>query len=188
MDAVAPRRASGTPVHFVLFIHHVEELTAGLYIMVRNPEQLELLRTSTRDDFLWRPCGSGLYLLEEGDFKPQARFISCSQDIAADSAFSLGMLCRFRSELESHGAHRYKELYWECGAIGQQLYLEATSLQLSATGIGCFLDDVLHRMLGLEDDRFQTLYHFTVGRAIVDMRLTTLPPYFHLGAATPPAT
>ena len=179
--SVLPEAPETTPVHFVLFIHHVEGLERGLYLLVRNPDHLRTLKTATRSDFLWRDCGSGLYLLEPGDFTAQAKFISCSQDIASDSAFSLGMLCEFRGQLEEYGARRYKELFIECGAIGQQLYLEATSLHLSATGIGCFLDDVLHRMLGLEDDRFQSLYHFTVGRAIVDMRLTTLPPYYHLG-------
>ena len=117
-------------------------------------------------------------VLQEGDIVS----LDCGavyKGYVGDSAFSMGMLCDFKGQLELYGAHRYKELFWECGAIGQQLYLEATSLKLSVTGIGCFLDDVLHRMLGLENNRFQTLYHFTVGRAIVDMRLTTLPPYEH---------
>lgn len=179
MQSVAPAQPS--PVHFILFIHDVEGLEPGLYMLVRNTEQLETLRASTREDFLWDACDDGLYLLEAGDFKPQAKFISCSQEIASDGAFSMGMLCEYRPQLEQYGSHRYKELYWECGAIGQQLYLEATALGLSATGIGCFLDDVLHRLLGLRDDRFQSLYHFTIGHAIVDMRLTTLPPYYHLG-------
>ena len=79
--------------------------------------------------------------------------------------------------IRSYYAQRYKSLYWECGAIGQQLYLEATSLGLSATGIGCFLDDVMHRLLGLEGRDFQSLYHFTIGHAIPDMRLQTREPY-----------
>jgi len=181
MASVQPETPEQTPVHFVLFIHDVEGLERGLYLMARNPGRLEALRSATRSDFLWSDCGGGLYLLEAGDFRNQARFISCSQDIAADSAFSLGMLCEFDDQLQTYGARRYRELFVECGAIGQQLYLEATALQLSATGIGCFLDDVLHRMLGLEGTRFQSLYHFTIGRAIVDMRLSTLPPYYHLG-------
>ena len=37
----------------------------------------------------------------------------------------------FSYSFDSFGAQRYKELYWECGMIGQQLYLEATSLGLS---------------------------------------------------------
>ena len=106
-----------------------------------------------------------------------SKAISCSQDIASDGAFSLGMLCNFSEQIQIHGTHRYKELYWECGAIGQQLYLEATSLGLSGTGIGCFLDDRVHNLLGLKDNRFQTLYHFTVGRGYVDSRIQTKVAY-----------
>ena len=177
LASVAPALPETTPVHFLIFLHRVEGLEPGLYLQLRNPEHFDILRRSTRDDFLWRNCGDGLYLLEPGEFRAQAAFISCSQEIASDGAFSLGMLCEFRPQLEAFGARRYRELFAECGAIGQQLYLEATSVGLSATGIGCFLDDVVHRTLGLEEDRFQSLYHFTVGRAIPDLRLTTLPPY-----------
>ena len=103
--------------------------------------------------------------------------ISCNQEIAKEGAFSFGMLCNFSSSLEQHGAIGYKNLYHQCGTIGQILYLEATSLGLSATGIGCFLDDEFHALLGLRDQQFQSLYHFTIGRAIVDTRVSTLPPY-----------
>lgn len=50
-------------------------------------------------------------------------------------------------------------------------YLETTSLNLSATGIGCFLDDILHETIGLKTNQYQTLYHFTVGRGLADKRL-----------------
>ena len=161
----------------VLFVHDVETLESGLYLYALDPESPQKLKPLMRDAFAFAPVDTHLYLLERGDFRPQAKFISCSQDIASDGAFSLGMLCEFAPQIERHGPVRYKSLYWECGAVGQQLYLEATSLGLSATGIGCFLDDVMHRLLGLEDTRFQSLYHFTVGRAVVDMRLSTRPPY-----------
>ena len=162
---------------FVLFVHDVETLEPGLYLYLLNHDHLDALKTRMRSNLLFRPVGDGLFLLEPGDFRPQAKFISCTQDIAADGAFSLGMLCEFAPQLERHGPQRYKSLYWECGAIGQQLYLEATSLGLSATGIGCFLDDVMHRLLGLEGHDFQSLYHFTVGRAIPDLRVQTRAPY-----------
>jgi len=48
------------------------------------------------------------------------------------------------------------------------------------TGIGCFFDDPVHELLGLDDTRFQSLYHFTIGGPIVDDRLQSLPGYFHL--------
>jgi len=87
------------------------------------------------------------------------------------------MLCPFADEIVEHGAHRYKELYWECGAIGQQLYLEATAVGFQATGIGCYLDDVFHDLLGLKSNKFQSLYHFTIGKALVDERVLTRELY-----------
>jgi hypothetical protein len=39
---------------------------------------------------------------------------------------------------------------------------------------------LLHDLLGLKDDRFQSLYHFTIGGPVEDPRLRTLAPYAHL--------
>jgi hypothetical protein len=135
-----------------------------------------------KSDFLFEKADKELelYLLQTGDYRAIAKSISCSQDIASDGAFSLGMLCEFSNVIQEYGPYMYKELYYECGSIGQQMYLEATSLDLSATGIGCFLDDTLHALIGLKDSRYQSLYHFTVGRAIVDARISTRDPYEHL--------
>ena len=162
--------------HLVLFVNRVKECESGLYILVRNKRDLEDLKSLTKSEFLWKKTDlENLYFLQKADFKQISKEISCNQDIASDGAFSLGMLSNFSQQLHDNGAHRYKELYWECGAIGQQLYLEATSLGLSGTGIGCFLDDDMHRVLGLHDNRFQILYHFTVGRGYVDSRIQTRP-------------
>lgn len=164
--------------HLLLFLHRVEEFEEGIYILVRNPRDLAALKAAMYDDFLWQESAfENLYLLEPRDMKMQSQAISCSQAIASDGAFTLGMLCNYSEQLESFGTHRYKELYWECGAIGQQLYLDATSMGLSGTGIGCFLDDMVHSLLGIKDNRFQTLYHFTVGRGYVDSRIETQSPY-----------
>lgn len=164
-------------VSFVLFIHRVEGLERGLYIYVRDAKEVESLRAAMDPEFVWHDCSEGLYLLAQGDYRGAAQYISCNQEIAREGAFSFGMLCRFADVLDDRGAIGYKNLYHQCGMLGQMLYLEATSLGLSATGIGCFLDDEFHALLGLRDQRYQSLYHFTVGRAIVDTRITTLPPY-----------
>jgi nitroreductase len=72
---------------------------------------------------------------------------------------------------------RYRSRYRECGMVGQVLYLEAEAAGLRGTGIGCFFDDEMHRLLGIGDGAWQSLYHFTVGAAVDDPRLTTLPSY-----------
>ena len=164
--------------HLCLMVNRVQNYVSGLYILIRNQKDKESLQEQMHDSFSWGETDlDNLYLLEEKDLSVLSKSISCNQDIAADGAFSLGMLCNFSEQLQSHGAHRYKELYWECGAVGQQLYLEATSLGLSGTGIGCFLDDMMHGLLGIKDNRYQILYHFTIGRGNVDSRIMTKPAY-----------
>ncbi|MDD3817146.1 MAG: nitroreductase family protein [Thiovulaceae bacterium] len=164
-------------VHLILFIHDVAELPQGAYIFIRDALTCQELQKNLSSEFLWEEKLPSLYLLRLGDMRTFAKNVSCSQDIASQGAFSLGMLAPFAQELLACGTHRYRELYWECGAIGQQLYLEATSQGLSGTGIGCFLDDVMHDFLGLKSNLYQVLYHFTVGRGLRDTRILTKKPY-----------
>jgi SagB-type dehydrogenase family enzyme len=167
--------------HLLMFVHHVEGLNPGLYFFCRNEKDLPPLKQFSRPGFLWQPAGSGLplYLLEEGNYRQQAMMVSCHQDIAGSSAFSLGMIARFRNPITIE-PYRYRHLFWETGMIGQVLYLEAEAHGVRGTGIGCFFDDAVHDILGLQDNQYQSLYHFTVGQPIEDPRLTTYPPYGHL--------
>ncbi len=172
-------------VSLALFVHRVSGLEPGLYLLARDPSHRDVLRTTLRQEFLWQkpstcPDLLDLYLLFTGDARDTARIISCHQDIAAEGAFALGMLAEFEPSLNQQGAWFYPRLFWETGLIGQILYLEAEAAGLRATGIGCFFDDVMHQILGIEDHSWQSLYHFTVGRPIDDPRLKTLTAYFHL--------
>jgi SagB-type dehydrogenase family enzyme len=168
-------------VHLGLFVHRVRGLPPGLYALARDPEKVETLRTAMRREFLWQraigcPPGLHLYLLEEGDCQALAAELSCGQDIAGDGAFSLAMIADFTNSIESYGAAFYRNLFWETGMVGQVLYLEAEEAGVRATGIGCYFDDPVHEVFGLSRD-WQSLYHFTVGGHVEDVRLTTMPGY-----------
>ena len=169
-------------VHLVVFVHRVTGLDPGVYCLVRNPECLTELRTLCRSEFAWIsppgcPADLPLYLLTRGDSQEAARVICCYQDIASDGCFALGMVARFEEPLRKGGPGLYPRLYWECGYLGQVLYLEAERAGLRGTGIGCFFDDAMHRVLGLDGRAYQSLYHFTVGGPVEDTRITTLPAY-----------
>ena len=172
-------------VSLVLFVHRVERLDPGLYCLVRHPDHEPELRRRFRPEFAWRRPGAvaadlPLFLLAAGDTREAARQLSCGQAIAADGVFSAGMLARFRGTLEEHGPAAYPWLFRETGMIGQMLYLEAEAAGLRGTGIGCFFDDEVHRAVGLDDDAWQSLYHFTVGEPEDDGRLRTAGAYAHL--------
>ena len=73
--------------------------------------------------------------------------------------------------------HGYRELLREAGLIGQVLYLEAEAAGVRGTGIGCFFDDPMHETFGLSGERYQSVYHFTIGTPVLDSRIETGPPY-----------
>jgi len=191
-------------IHLVLFVHRVQGLAPGLYALCRHPDSRDRMKRAFRPELAWEPAAASdselpLYELVRADLRDLARVVSCVQDIAADGAFACAMLAEFDASLEELGPWMYRGLHWEAGLIGQVLYLQseamggmvalpeqrddavgvAASPGIRATGIGCFFDDQVHQLLGIEDgdSRFQTLYHFTVGGPVEDTRLKTLRPY-----------
>ncbi len=168
-----------------VFVHRVKDLSPGLYAVLREPAMLERLKAACEPSFIWTEVPQSplpLYTLRHGDFQRFASALCCHQAIAGKSAFSLGMLADFARTLREDGAWSYRRLFWEAGMSGQVLYLEATAAGLTGTGIGCYFDDEMHRLLGLapESMDWQSLYHFTVGGGFEDARISTSPPYAHL--------
>ncbi|MDP1771922.1 MAG: SagB/ThcOx family dehydrogenase [Methylobacter sp.] len=171
-------------IHLFIFVHRVEGLNPGIYALPRHNDALEPLQAATLADFDWQKVTETLplYHLYSGDCRQIAKTLSCHQPIASDSAFSLGMVAEFGETIEV-APWLYRRLFWECGLIGQTLYLEAEAAGIRGTGIGCYFDDNVHELLGFKDDKFQSLYHFTVGKPLEDKRLETLPAYGHLDTA-----
>lgn len=168
-------------VHLLLFVHRVAGLAPGLYLLLRRAAVLPVLRSAMSAAFQWRTVETGwpLFLLDARDVTVEAEELSCHQEIAGHGAFAAAMLAPFDQRLRE-APYLYRQLYWECGMIGQALYLGAEAHGIRGTGIGCFFDDPVHELLGIKDRAFQSLYHFTAGRPIEDRRLTTLPAYHHL--------
>ena len=151
---------------------------------MRNEQVEAKLRSELSAEFEWLPildCPAhfSLFRLLSADAQSAARTLSCHQDIAADGAFSLGMLAEYKNNLTS-SPWVYRQLFWEAGMLGQVLYLEAEAANVRGTGIGCYFDDEVHGLLGLKNQVLQNIYHFTVGGAITDTRLQTLMDYGHL--------
>ena len=171
-------------IHLALFVHRVDGLAPGVYLFLRNAEIASKMRAELSDEFAWVraencPAHLPLYRVVEADARNAAKALSCHQDIAADGAFSLGMLAEYESSL-AHGPWIYRQLFWEAGILGQVLYLEAEAAGVRGTGIGCYFDDGVHDVLGIKGHWLQSMYHFTIGGATTDTRLQTLAAYAHL--------
>ena len=180
-DRHAPWSVAWWPpcIHLAIFVHRVDDVAPGLYLLTRDPKLLDRLRAALGREFLWESAHDDLplFCLARGDCRSLSKRLSCDQDIAADGFFSLGMIADVEASLASYGASFYRNLFWESGVVGQALYLEAEAAGARATGIGCFYDEPVHDVLGLQGHAFQSLYHFTVGMPVEDSRLTTEPGY-----------
>jgi SagB-type dehydrogenase family enzyme len=172
--------AAAPCISLVLFVHRVSGLEPGLYLLARQPQHAAPLAGRFRPEpVAAAPDGLPLYRLTTADsqeLRRLARAIHCHQDLAANACFALGMVAEFSAPIAADPA-AYRDLFREAGAIGQVLYLEAEACGLRGTGIGCFFDDPFHELLGLSGEAFQTLYHFTVGQPVEDVRLETSSAY-----------
>lgn len=167
-------------VDLALFVHRVEGLAPGVYLLARSGARglRELLPGEAPPEC---PPGLPLTLLAEGDLRGSAQALSCWQTIASDGAFAAAMLAPLGPALRELGPWAYRWLHWEAGAVGQLLYLGAEAFGLGATGIGCFFDDGTHELLGLDPaGDHQVLYHFALGGRVEDHRVELTPPYAHL--------
>jgi SagB-type dehydrogenase family enzyme len=169
-------------IHPIIFAHRVDGLGKGLYIFLRDAGRKEELKAAMLGDFVWEkpsrtPQDLELYLLAQGEGRLVAKEASCRQNIASDGCFAAAMLAQFEEPLQKYGPWYYSRLFWECGMIGQAFYLAGEAAGFQGCGIGCFFDDIVHRILGLSGWKYQDLYHFTLGRALSDPRLIDLPAY-----------
>jgi len=174
--------AFGSFTHLLLFVNRVKDLLPGLYIFLRKPTEKERFKAAIRPDFLWVkpencPPDFEFYLLMEETLYDFAAQLSCGQRKAADACFTACMLSEFEEPLNKFGSWIYPYLFWECGILGQLLYLEAEANGLRGCGIGCFFDDPLHETLGLKGLEYQDLYHFAVGSQLQEIGVITLPAY-----------
>lgn len=165
-------------VHPVLLVHRVEGVKPGLYALPRSGAALADLKHTMPDLFTWTPADAELplYQLMAAKAERTARTLSCHQDIASHSAFAVLFIAEFDAPIRTNPA-AWRHLHWEAGMLGHCLTLEAEAAGWRGTGIGCFFDDAVHEVLGLQDARYQVVYHFAVGIPVDDARLTTLPAY-----------
>lgn len=165
-------------VHPVLMVHRVEGIAPGLYVMPRTEAAKPVLQAAFREAFSWQSADAELPLFQLVAAKAgkTARTLSCHQDIATHCAVTFMMVAEFAAPIAADPA-AYRHLHWEAGMLGHVITLEAEAAGWRGTGIGCFFDDADHEVLGLKDDQFQVIYHYAVGMALDDLRISTLPAY-----------
>lgn len=105
-----------------LIVHAVDGLSPGAYIFHRDSRSLELLK--------------------QGDFRRDAGYLGLGQEIPADCSVDVFFLTNLHGVLERFGNRGYRAGQLEASITAGKLYLAAYALQLGASGLTFFDDDV----------------------------------------------
>ncbi len=171
-----------TTIYLALFVHRVEGVAPGLYLLVRDPTGEDLLKKAMRETVLWEtPAGvadrfSSLPVNGEG-------FPRRLANLELPSGHRRGWFFQPRHDSRVCRADAEKrglvlpEPVLGGGHVRPDPVSGAEAAGVRSTGMGCYFDEPVHQVLGLAENQFQSLYHFTVGVPLKDHRLRTWPPY-----------
>lgn len=98
-----------------------------------------------------------------GDFRRQLTKACLDQEMAGDAQVTF-ILCSIMGRVcYKYGERGYRYALIEAGHIGQNIYLEATSLGLGVVAMGAFYDDDLNKLLGIDGENEAAVYTLAVG-------------------------
>ncbi|MBN8730723.1 MAG: SagB/ThcOx family dehydrogenase [Acidobacteria bacterium] len=137
-----------------------------LYLYVHSVAGLE------RGVYRYSPGTHSLRLMLAGDHRVAAAGLSLGQQLAGNCAVAFSLVADLERAAAAHGERAYRYVHFEAGAVGQRLYVGAERFGWQGTGIGAFYDDAVHHYLGLKPEQGQVVYHFALGRAVPDPRLS----------------
>ena len=108
-------------VHLAIFVHRVDQLPPGLYLLMRDPQAFDRLRAACRPEFLWEVADEGLPLrcLARGDARSPRLASAATRTSRLTVSSAWMMLADFDASLQTFGPSFYRQLFWETGMVGQ---------------------------------------------------------------------
>jgi SagB-type dehydrogenase family enzyme len=107
------------------------------------------------------PFDHSLTLIKEGDHSLEIYRASLNQEWIKEAPICIIIAADFSRTTSRYGARGERYVYMEAGHVGQNIYLQATALDLGTVAVGAFYDDQLRSIIGCEE---APIYIFPVGR------------------------
>ena len=139
----APSGGALYPVEIYVAISRVESLEVGLYH--------------------FQPPDSSLELVEAGNFDHRLHAAAFEQGCVGSAPATILLAARFERSTKKYADRGYRYTYMEGGAICQNIYLQATAMQLGTVAVGAFNDDALNKLLGIDGASEAALLIMPVG-------------------------
>jgi SagB-type dehydrogenase family enzyme len=113
--------------------------------------------------FRYDPASHQLLKVKEGDVRAALCDVSLGQEAVRNGAIDIVIAAVYERAEVKYGDRAERYVHMEAGHAAQNIYLQATSLELGAVTIGAFSDDAVARVLDLRDGE-APLYVIPVGR------------------------
>jgi SagB-type dehydrogenase family enzyme len=139
----APSAGALYPMEIYPVVNNVSGLKSGIYHYAVREHSLEFIKS--------------------GDFHRQMTKACLDQEMAGDAQVAFVLSCIFSRVCYKYGERGYRYGFIEAGHIGQNIYLEATSLGLGAVAMGAFYDDKLNELLEIDGKDEAAIYVLAVG-------------------------
>nr|WP_048147924.1 SagB/ThcOx family dehydrogenase [Palaeococcus ferrophilus] len=137
----APSAGATYPFELYVVVGSVEGLSPGVYH--------------------YDPSEHSLSLVREGDFRGELQRAALNQEWVGKAAVDIVLVAFYERTTEYYGDRGVRYVHMEAGHIGENIYLQATALNLGTVAVGAFNDDEVAKIVGTEG---RPLYIFPVGR------------------------
>ena len=139
----APSAGALYPLEVYLVVGDVEDLTPGVY--------------------QYRPDGHELVKVKDGDVRAELAEAALDQDSVRNGAIDIVIAAVYERTTVKYGERGVRYVYMEAGHAAQNVYLQATALDLGTVTIGAFYDDGVRDIVGMPGD-LAPLYVIPVGK------------------------
>ena len=139
----APSAGALYPLEVYLVVGDVEDLTLGVY--------------------QYRPDGHELVKVKDGDVRAELAGAALDQDSVQDGAIDIVIAAVYERTKVKYGERGIRYVHMEAGHAAQNVYLQATALDLGTVTIGAFYDDSVRDIVGMPGD-VAPLYVIPVGK------------------------
>jgi SagB-type dehydrogenase family enzyme len=133
LSTTLTRSLQGIPADF---LDRTGQLMADLYLIVTAVDGLEA------GTYVLHQKEQALELLKRGHFRDAANHLALDQDLGGDAAVNIYFMADLVPVLERFGNRGYRAVQLESAIVAGKLYLAAYALQLGATGLTFFDDEV----------------------------------------------
>lgn len=139
----APSAGALYPLEVYVATGNVENLSPGVYKY--KPDRHELIR------------------VKSADVRAELAKASLNQAYVEEGAIDIIIAAVYEKTTKKYGERGVRYVHMEAGHAAQNIYLQASALDLGMVTVGAFHDDWVKEIIGMSEDEFP-LYVIPVGR------------------------